>query len=205
MFYSLLSFSWHCDGNCVLVYSLKETSSKDLSNLAKASFELLKWRVFGVPHLQKAVSIILSSAHDSNWRTRSATLTFLRSFMYRYCSFSGIGVLIHAYARTVTWWWSYYSVAIHCNWSLTILLDVYRVLSQHSRLLLAHCSVIMSPITVHLFRLKLLTSLLHIIRECCIILCFRLPLISCLLGFKILRVFLYSFFSLWCSTTEYLK
>lgn len=66
------------------VISLQETSSKDLSNLAKASFALLKWMVFGVPHLQKAVSIILSSAHDSNWRTRSATLTFLRSFMYRH-------------------------------------------------------------------------------------------------------------------------
>ncbi|GKD57583.1 hypothetical protein Tco_1290970, partial [Tanacetum coccineum] len=32
-------------------------------------------------HLQKAISILLSSADDPN--TRSATLTFLRSFMYR--------------------------------------------------------------------------------------------------------------------------
>jgi hypothetical protein len=41
--------------------------------------------------------VILSSAKDSNWRTRSATLTYLRTFMYRYgfgfvllfhCSFS---------------------------------------------------------------------------------------------------------------------
>lgn len=28
--------------------------------------------------------MILSSANDSNWRTRSATLTYLRTFMYRY-------------------------------------------------------------------------------------------------------------------------
>ena len=66
-------------------YSLvmKETSNKDLSTLAKAAFELLKWRVFWEPHLQKVISVILSSAGDSNWRTRSATLTYLRSFMYR--------------------------------------------------------------------------------------------------------------------------
>ncbi|GJR68926.1 hypothetical protein Tco_0014991 [Tanacetum coccineum] len=33
-------------------------------------------------HLQKAVSILLSSADDPNRQTRSATLTFLRSYMY---------------------------------------------------------------------------------------------------------------------------
>ncbi|KAK4484733.1 hypothetical protein RD792_007326 [Penstemon davidsonii] len=66
------------------VISLQETSNKDLSNLAKAAFELLKWRVYGEPCLQKAVSAILSLAKDPNWRTRSATLTFLRSFMYRH-------------------------------------------------------------------------------------------------------------------------
>ncbi|CAA0832493.1 proteasome activating protein 200 [Striga hermonthica] len=66
------------------VISLQETSNKDLSNLAKAAFELLKWRVSGESHLQKAVPIILSLASDANWRTRSATLTFLRSFMYRH-------------------------------------------------------------------------------------------------------------------------
>ncbi|BFG33636.1 hypothetical protein CerSpe_199100 [Prunus speciosa] len=66
------------------VISLQETSSKDLSTLAKASFELLKWRVFWGPHLQEAVSVILSSANDSNWRIRSATLTYLRTFMYRH-------------------------------------------------------------------------------------------------------------------------
>lgn len=66
------------------VISLQETSSKDLSNLAKAAFELLKWRVSGEPHLRKAVPIIVSLANDPNWRTRSATLTFLRSFMYRH-------------------------------------------------------------------------------------------------------------------------
>jgi hypothetical protein len=63
---------------------LKETSNKDLSTLAKVAFELLKWRIFWDPHLQEAVSVILSSANDSNWRTRSATLTYLRTFMYRY-------------------------------------------------------------------------------------------------------------------------
>lgn len=66
------------------VISLQETSNKDLSILAKAAFELLKWRIFPDTHLRKAVSILLSSAEDPNWRTRSATLTFLRSFMYRH-------------------------------------------------------------------------------------------------------------------------
>ncbi|XP_047336646.1 proteasome activator subunit 4-like isoform X2 [Impatiens glandulifera] len=66
------------------VISLQETSNKDLSTLAKTAFHLLKWRILWVPHLQKAVSVILSSATDSNWRTRSATLTFLRTFMYRH-------------------------------------------------------------------------------------------------------------------------
>ncbi|KAL6954576.1 hypothetical protein U1Q18_023924 [Sarracenia purpurea var. burkii] len=66
------------------VISLQETSNKDLSTLSKAAFQLLKWRVLWEPHLQKAVSVILSSANDSNWRTRSATLTFLRTFMYRH-------------------------------------------------------------------------------------------------------------------------
>ncbi|PKI35691.1 proteasome activator subunit 4 [Punica granatum] len=66
------------------VISLKETSHKDLSTLAKAAFELLKWRVFWQPHLQKVVHVILTSVNDSNWRTRSATLTYLRTFMYRH-------------------------------------------------------------------------------------------------------------------------
>ncbi|KAJ7963489.1 proteasome activator subunit 4-like [Quillaja saponaria] len=66
------------------VISLQETSNKDLSILAKAAFELLKWRIFWQHHLQKAVSVILSAANDSNWRTRSATLTYLRTFMYRH-------------------------------------------------------------------------------------------------------------------------
>ncbi|KAL3612944.1 hypothetical protein D5086_003964 [Populus alba] len=64
--------------------SLQETSNKDLSTLAKACFELLKWRIFLAPHLQRAVAVILSSANDPNWRTRSATLTYLRTFMYRH-------------------------------------------------------------------------------------------------------------------------
>ncbi|EOY11860.1 Proteasome activating protein 200 isoform 4 [Theobroma cacao] len=66
------------------VISLQETSNKDLSTLAKAAFELLKWRIILEPHLQKAVSVILSSAKDPNWRTRSATLTYLRTFMFRH-------------------------------------------------------------------------------------------------------------------------
>lgn len=66
------------------VISLQETSNKELSTLAKAAFELLKWRIFWEPHLQRVVSVVLSSANDSNWRTRSATLTYLRTFMYRH-------------------------------------------------------------------------------------------------------------------------
>ncbi|XP_040985740.1 proteasome activator subunit 4-like isoform X1 [Juglans microcarpa x Juglans regia] len=66
------------------VISLQETSNKDLSTLAKAAFELLKWRIFWQPHIQETVSVILSSANDSNWRTRSGTLTYLRTFMYRH-------------------------------------------------------------------------------------------------------------------------
>ncbi|XP_021740798.1 proteasome activator subunit 4-like [Chenopodium quinoa] len=66
------------------VISLQDTSNKDLSTLAKAAFSLLKWSVFREPHLQKAVAVILKSANDSNWRIRSATLTYLRTFMYRH-------------------------------------------------------------------------------------------------------------------------
>ncbi|CAI0540944.1 unnamed protein product, partial [Linum tenue] len=66
------------------VIALQETSNKDLSTLVKAAFELLKWRVFWEPHLQRVVEVILSSSTDSNWRTRSATLTYLRTFMYRH-------------------------------------------------------------------------------------------------------------------------
>lgn len=33
--------------------------------------------------------MILSSANDSNWRIRSATLTYLRTFMYRYDTYFG--------------------------------------------------------------------------------------------------------------------
>ncbi|CAI8596807.1 unnamed protein product [Vicia faba] len=66
------------------VISLQDTSNKDLSTLAKAAFELLKWMIVWEPHLQKAITVILSAANDSNWRTRSATLTYLRTFMYRH-------------------------------------------------------------------------------------------------------------------------
>lgn len=61
-----------------------ETSNKDLSTLAKIAFELLKWRVYSESHLRKVVLTILSIANDTNWRTRSTTLTYLRSFMYRH-------------------------------------------------------------------------------------------------------------------------
>ncbi|XP_062168697.1 proteasome activator subunit 4-like isoform X2 [Alnus glutinosa] len=66
------------------VISLQETLNKDLSALAKAAFDLLGWRIFWEPHLQEVVSVILSSANDSNWRTRSAVLTYLRIFMHRH-------------------------------------------------------------------------------------------------------------------------
>ncbi|KAI4388556.1 hypothetical protein MLD38_000875 [Melastoma candidum] len=66
------------------VLSLQETSNKDLSTLAKAAFELLKWRIFWKPHLQRIVDTVLTSLNDPNWRTRSATLTYLRTFMYRH-------------------------------------------------------------------------------------------------------------------------
>ncbi|CAJ2640178.1 unnamed protein product [Trifolium pratense] len=66
------------------VISLQDTSNKDLSTLAKAAFELLKWMIVWEPHLQKAIDVILFSANDTNWRTRSATLTYLRTFMYRH-------------------------------------------------------------------------------------------------------------------------
>ncbi|KAL4343140.1 hypothetical protein S245_036097 [Arachis hypogaea] len=66
------------------VISLQETSNKDLATVAKAAFELLKWMIVWEPHLQKAISVILSAASDPNWRTRSATLTYLRTFMYRH-------------------------------------------------------------------------------------------------------------------------
>ncbi|CAN8259509.1 unnamed protein product [Cochlearia groenlandica] len=66
------------------VISLQETSHKELSTLAKAAFELLKWRVFPRSHVQKVTRVIFSSAKDSNWRIRSSTLTYLRTFMYRH-------------------------------------------------------------------------------------------------------------------------
>ena len=66
-----------------LFWLLKDISNKDLSTLAKAAFELLKWTIFEEPHRKNAVAVIHKSANDSNWRTRSATLTYLRSFMFR--------------------------------------------------------------------------------------------------------------------------
>ena len=77
-----------------IICFLKETLNKDLSTLAKAAFGLLEWRIFWEPHLQEAVSVILSSANDSNWRTRSAVLTYLRIFMHRYGT-SYRGFLLH--------------------------------------------------------------------------------------------------------------
>eukprot|EP01018_Ginkgo_biloba_P025846 Gb_04235 [translate_table: standard] len=64
--------------------SLQETSHKDLSILARAAFELLKWHAIPQPHVSTAVEVLVSSANDTNWHTRVATLTFLQSFMYRH-------------------------------------------------------------------------------------------------------------------------
>ncbi|KAG2611165.1 proteasome activator subunit 4-like isoform X2 [Panicum virgatum] len=66
------------------VLSLQETSNKDLSLLAKSAFELLKWRILHRPFLETAISSILSSVNDPNWRTRSALLSYLRTFTYRH-------------------------------------------------------------------------------------------------------------------------
>ncbi|KAM0917634.1 hypothetical protein ACQ4PT_009123 [Festuca glaucescens] len=66
------------------VLSLQETSNKDLSLLAKAAFELLKWRIWQRPFLETAITAILSSVNDPNWRTRSALLSYLRTFTYRH-------------------------------------------------------------------------------------------------------------------------
>ncbi|VAI85409.1 unnamed protein product [Triticum turgidum subsp. durum] len=66
------------------VLSLQETSNKDLSLLAKSAFELLKWRTLPRPFLETAIMAILSSVNDPNWRTRSALLSYLRTFTYRH-------------------------------------------------------------------------------------------------------------------------
>ncbi|GJN28950.1 hypothetical protein PR202_gb17128 [Eleusine coracana subsp. coracana] len=64
------------------VLSLQETSNKDLSLLAKSAFELLKWRILHRPFLENAIAAILSSVSDPNWRSRSALLSYLRTFTY---------------------------------------------------------------------------------------------------------------------------
>jgi proteasome activator subunit 4 len=66
------------------VFFFQETSNKDLSLLAKSAFELLKWRILCRPFLETAVAAILSSVSDPNWRTRSALLSYLRTFTYRF-------------------------------------------------------------------------------------------------------------------------
>ncbi|CAL5038172.1 unnamed protein product [Urochloa decumbens] len=66
------------------VLSLQETSNKELSLLAKSGFELLKWRILHRPFLETAITSILSSVNDPNWRTRSALLSYLRTFTYRH-------------------------------------------------------------------------------------------------------------------------
>ncbi|KAL6596609.1 hypothetical protein ACP70R_047252 [Stipagrostis hirtigluma subsp. patula] len=66
------------------VLSLQETSNKDLSLLAKSAFQLLKWKIIRRPFLETAISAILSSVNDPNWRTRSALLSYLRTFTYRH-------------------------------------------------------------------------------------------------------------------------
>ncbi|CAL0311001.1 unnamed protein product [Lupinus luteus] len=45
-----------------------ETSNKDLSTLAKATFELLKWMIVWEPHLEKVFSVVLSASEVSNIR-----------------------------------------------------------------------------------------------------------------------------------------
>ena len=73
--------------NCYLyvlhIFYSQETSNKELSLLAKSAFELLKWRILHRPFLETAISSILSSVNDPNWRTRSALLSYLRTFTYR--------------------------------------------------------------------------------------------------------------------------
>ncbi|XP_066369880.1 proteasome activator subunit 4-like isoform X2 [Miscanthus floridulus] len=66
------------------ILSLQETSNKDLSLLAKSAFELLKWRILHRPFLETAITSILSSVSDPNWRNRSALLSYLRTFTYRH-------------------------------------------------------------------------------------------------------------------------
>ncbi|XP_078162594.1 proteasome activator subunit 4-like isoform X3 [Carex rostrata] len=66
------------------VLSLQDTSNKGLSKLARDAFDLLSWRIFPRPFLESAMETILSSATDSNWRTRCASLTYLEAFMYRH-------------------------------------------------------------------------------------------------------------------------
>uniref|UniRef100_A0A0D6R2L6 Proteasome activator subunit 4 n=1 Tax=Araucaria cunninghamii TaxID=56994 RepID=A0A0D6R2L6_ARACU len=66
------------------ILSLQETSHKELSTLAKAAMELLKWQIIPQPYLSKAVSVLISATNDASWHTRVATLMFLQSFMYRH-------------------------------------------------------------------------------------------------------------------------
>ncbi|XP_074569693.1 proteasome activator subunit 4 [Curcuma longa] len=66
------------------VISLQETSNKDLSVLAKAAFELLKWMPLPQAFMESAVSVVLSLVINPNWRIKSASLSYLRIFMYRY-------------------------------------------------------------------------------------------------------------------------
>ena len=91
LFFSI--FCLHHDANFIghhntisenIICFLKEILNKDLSALAKSAFKLLQWTIFWEPHLAEAISVILSSANDSNWRTRSATLKYLQTFMHRY-------------------------------------------------------------------------------------------------------------------------
>lgn len=85
MYYTPLIFCefWWVLLDKYLKTCVQETANKELSTLAKATFELLKWRTLPRPFLENAVSVILSSMNDPNWRTRSASLSYLRTFMYR--------------------------------------------------------------------------------------------------------------------------
>lgn len=52
--------------------------------LAKAAFELLKWMPLPQAFMESAISVVLSLVINPNWRIKSASLSYLRIFMYRY-------------------------------------------------------------------------------------------------------------------------
>ena len=87
--------------SCWYELFLQDTSHKDLSALAKSAFRLLKWRVFPRPHLEVAVSLLLSSTSNPNWRTRLTSLTYIRTFMYRSVLFASTFAFSSFYIVTI--------------------------------------------------------------------------------------------------------